>query len=150
MSYPPSGIAASIQSSPSTFSAASVHSPLVQNGFYPHQQQHAPSYTLQAVSPVDYQHSMPSYPQSMHHAMSQAQQPVTSQAQQNQTPTTENYHQPAAQSQEEHWPQYQPPIEATTIGQLPAYGPGVYDLYGPKIEFDDPTMQLPSSRIESL
>ena len=37
-------------------------------------------------------------------------------------------------------------MEVTTIGQLPAYGTGVYDLCGPKIEFDDPTMQLPSSR----
>ncbi|KAH8714315.1 hypothetical protein BGZ61DRAFT_209627 [Ilyonectria robusta] len=149
MSYPPSGIPTSIQSSPSTFSAASVHSPLMQDGFYQHQQQHAPSYTLQAASPVESQ-SMPSYPQSMHQAMAQAQQPVTSQAQQTPTPTVETYHQPAAQPQEEHWPQYQPPIEVTTIGQLPAYGTGVYDLCGPKIEFDDPTMQLPSSRLENL
>ncbi|KAL6405964.1 hypothetical protein AUP68_10519 [Ilyonectria robusta] len=150
MLHPPSGIATSIQSNPSTFSAASVQSPLMQDGFYPHQQQHPPSYTLQAASPVDSHLSMPSCTQSIHQAMNQAQQPVTSQAQQNQTPTTENYHQPAAQSQEEHWPQYQPPIEVTTIGQLPAYGTGVYDLCGPKIEFDDPTMQLPSSRLESL
>ncbi|KAL6405513.1 hypothetical protein AUP68_11271 [Ilyonectria robusta] len=150
MLYPPSGIATSIQSSPSTFSAASVQRPLMQDGFYPHQQQHPPSYTLQAASPMDSHHSMPSYTQSIHQAMIQAQQPVASQAQQNQTPTTENYHQPAAQSQEEHWPQYQPPTEVTTIGQLPAYGTGVYDLCGPKIEFDDPTMQLPSSRLESL
>ncbi|KAH6985447.1 hypothetical protein EDB80DRAFT_873016 [Ilyonectria destructans] len=150
ISYPPSGIATSNQSSPSTFSAASVQSPLMQDGFYPHQQQHPPSYTLQAASPVDSHHSMPSYTQSIHQAMNQAQQPVTSQTQQNQPPTTENYHQPAAQSQEEHWPQYQPPIEVTTIGQLPAYGTGGYDLCGPKIEFDDPTMQLPSSRLESL
>ncbi|KAF7536465.1 hypothetical protein G7Z17_g13038 [Cylindrodendrum hubeiense] len=150
MSYPPSGIATSIQSSPSTFSAASVHSPLMQDGFYPHQQQHPPPYTLQAASPVDSHHSMPSYPQSMHHAMTHAQQPVTSQAQHTPTPTAENYHQPAAHTQEEHWSQYQPPIEVTTIGQLPAYGTGVYDLCGPKIEFDDPTMQLPSSRLESL
>ncbi|KAH7124285.1 hypothetical protein EDB81DRAFT_890382 [Dactylonectria macrodidyma] len=150
MLYPPSGIAMSIQSSPSTFSVASVQSPLMQDDFYPHQQQRPPSYTLQATSPVDSHHSMSSYTQSIHQAMNQAQQPVTSQAQQNQTPTTENYHQPAAQSQEEHWPQYQPPIEVTTIGQLPVYGTGVYDLCGPKIEFDDPTMQLPSSRLESL
>ncbi|KAH7118272.1 hypothetical protein B0J13DRAFT_590137 [Dactylonectria estremocensis] len=146
MLYPPSGIATSIQSSPSTFSAASVQSPLMQDGFYAHQQQHPPSYTLQAASPVDAHHSMPSYTQSIHQAM----KPVASQAQQNQTPTTENYHQPAAQSQEEHWPKYQPPTEVTTIGQLPAYGTGVYDLCSPKIEFDDPTMQLPSSRLESL
>ncbi|KAH7142649.1 hypothetical protein B0J13DRAFT_676009 [Dactylonectria estremocensis] len=150
MLYPSSGIATSIQSSPRTFTAASVQSPLMQDGFYPHQQQHPPSYTLQAPSPVDSHHSMPSYTQSIHQAMNQAQQPVTSQVQQNQTPTTENYHQQAAQSQEEHWPQYQPPIEVTMIGQLPAYGTGVYDLCGPKIEFDDPTMQLPSSRLESL
>ncbi|KAH7111949.1 hypothetical protein B0J13DRAFT_631669 [Dactylonectria estremocensis] len=97
MLYPPSGIATSIQSSLSIFFAAS------------------------AASPVDSHHSIPSHTQSIHQAMNQAQQPVTSQAQQNQTPT-ENCHQPAAQSQEEHWPQYQPSIEVTTIGQLPAHG----------------------------
>ncbi|KAH7153194.1 hypothetical protein EDB81DRAFT_449313 [Dactylonectria macrodidyma] len=150
MPYQPSGIPTSIQSSPSTFSAASVHSPMMQDGFYAHQQQHPSSYTLQAGSPVDSHQAMPPYTQSMHQAMSQAQQPITSQAQQTPTPTAENYHHPAAQPQEEHWPQYQAPIEVTTIGQLPAYGTAVYDLCGPKIEFDDPTMQLPSSRLETL
>ncbi|KAK7427512.1 hypothetical protein QQZ08_005954 [Neonectria magnoliae] len=150
MPYPTSGIAPSIQSSPSTFSAASVQSPLMQDGFYAHQQHHPTPYALQAASPVDSHHSMPTYTQSIHQAMAQAQQPVTSQPQQNQTPTTENYHQSAIQPQEEHWPQYQPPMEVTTIGQLPAYGTGVYDLCGPKIEFDDPTMQLPSSRLETM
>ncbi|KAK7419176.1 hypothetical protein QQX98_003516 [Neonectria punicea] len=148
--YPTSGIAPSIQSSPSTFSAASVQSPLMQDGFYAHQQHHPTPYALQAASPVDSHHSMPPYTQSIHQAMAQAQQPVTSQPQQNQTPTTENYHQSTIPSQEEHWPQYQPPMEVTTIGQLPAYGTGVYDLCGPKIEFDDPTMQLPSSRLETM
>ncbi|KAH7130850.1 hypothetical protein EDB81DRAFT_128887 [Dactylonectria macrodidyma] len=150
MLYPPSEIAISIQSSPSTFSAAPLQSPLMQDSFYLHQQQRPPSYTLQAASPADSHHNLPSHTQSIHQAMNQAQQSATSQAQQNQTPTTENYHQPATQSQEEHWPQHQPPIEVTTISQLPAYGIGVYDLYGPKIEFDDPMMQLPSSRLESL
>ncbi|KAG5951602.1 hypothetical protein E4U53_002706 [Claviceps sorghi] len=47
--------------------------------------------------------------------------------------------------------QYQPSVADVTIGQIPAFGTGVYDIYsGHKIEFDDASMQLPSSRIETL
>jgi hypothetical protein len=46
MPYSTPGMAASIQSSPSAFSAASVQSLLMQDGgFYPPQQQHPPAYT---------------------------------------------------------------------------------------------------------
>jgi hypothetical protein len=121
------------------------------NGFYPPPQQHQPTYSIQAASPVDSHHSLPAYPQPMHRTMSQAQQTVTTQApQQNPSPANDHYSQPASQPQEENWPQYQPPMEVATIGQLPAYGTAVYDLCGPKLEFDDPTMQLPSSRLETI
>ncbi|KAH7132690.1 hypothetical protein EDB81DRAFT_904474 [Dactylonectria macrodidyma] len=155
MPYSTPGMAASIQSSqssPSAFSAVSAQSPLMQDGgFYPPQQQHPPAYIIQAASPVNSHHSLPTYPQSMHQAMSRAQQTITTQAQQqNPVPATDSYPQRTSQPQEEQWPQYQPPIEVTTIGQLPAYGTAVYDLCGPKIEFDDPTMQLPSSRLETI
>ncbi|KAJ4214569.1 hypothetical protein NW757_014719 [Fusarium falciforme] len=120
-----------IQSSPSAFSAASVQSTLMQDsGFYPLQQQHPPSYTIQAASPVDSHQILPTYPQPMHQALSQAQRTVTAQArQQSPVSATNNYLQPTCQPQEEHWPRYQPPT---------------------KIEFDDPTMQLPSSRLKTI
>jgi hypothetical protein len=42
-------------------------------------------------------------------------------------------------------------VEVATIGQLPVFGSGVFDLYGgPKIEFDDPSMQMPSERVATL
>ncbi|KAH7237903.1 hypothetical protein B0J15DRAFT_569578 [Fusarium solani] len=136
--YSTPGMAAKpfIQSSPSAFSAASVQSTLMQDsGFYP-PQQHPPS--------------LPTYPQPMHQAMSRAQRTVTTQVwQQSPVSATNNYPQPTCQPQEEHWPRYQTPTKVTTTGQLPAYGTAVYDFCGPKIEFDDPTMQLPSSRLRT-
>ncbi|KAJ3455734.1 hypothetical protein MRS44_017216 [Fusarium solani] len=154
MPYSTLGMAAKpfIQSSPSSFSAASVQSTLMQDsGFYPPQQQHPPSYTIQAASPVDSHQRLPTYPQPMHQAMSQAQRTVTAQARQQSPVSATNYYpQPTCQPQEEHWPRYQPPTKVTTIGQLPAYGTAVYDFCGPKIEFDDPTMQLPSSRLKTI
>lgn len=150
MPYSAATMAASIQSSPSAFSVASVQSPLMQDGgFYQPPQQHPSTYSIQAASPVDSHHSLPTY-QTMHQAISHAQQTVATQAPpQNSTPAPETYSQSTPQP-EEHWPQYQAPMEVATIGQLPAYGTGVYDLCGPKLEFDDPTMQLPSSRLETI
>ncbi|KAK4040339.1 hypothetical protein C8A01DRAFT_15789, partial [Parachaetomium inaequale] len=47
--------------------------------------------------------------------------------------------------------QYQSPVEVATIGSLPPFGAGaLYDPWGAKLEFDDPTMQMPSARIESM
>ncbi|KAI5458039.1 hypothetical protein BGZ63DRAFT_56237 [Mariannaea sp. PMI_226] len=150
MPYSAPGITASIQSSPSTFSAASVQSPLMQDGgFYPPQQQHAPPYGIQTGTPADSQ-NLPTYPSGLHQAIPQPQTVTTQAPHQTSTSTSDTYRPPISQPHEEHWPQYQHPIEVTTIGQLPAYGTAVYDLCGPKLEFDDPTMQLPSSRLETI
>lgn len=68
-------------------------------------------------------------------------------------PPSEQFQQPEAQPEAGHWYSnvpYQPPVEVATIGQLPTYGAGVYDPWGPKIEFEDPSMQLPSARIASM
>ncbi len=66
----------------------------------------------------------------------------------------EHHFQQAPQAQPEGWyngVQYQPPVEVATIGQIPAFGSaGVYDPWGPKVEFEDPSMQLPSARIENM
>ncbi|CAJ0552904.1 Ff.00g009820.m01.CDS01 [Fusarium sp. VM40] len=142
--YSTSGIATSIQSSPSTFSVTSVPSPMVPEGFYGHQPGSQPAYSAAESQPA-----MIQYHQPVQHHMAQPHQPVVSQAQ-HIPATTEHYPPPPVHSQQEHWPHYDPPIEVTTIGQLPAYGTGVYDMYGPKIEFDDPSLQLPSSRLASM
>jgi hypothetical protein len=81
--------------------------------------------------------------------MSQSKQPVTSQAQPIHAPAAGFSPQKHAQAQQEQWSNYDFPIEVTTIGQLPAYRTAVYDPYGPRIEVDDPSMQLPSSRLVS-
>jgi len=149
------GLAGSIQNSPSSFSAGSGRSPSTQDGFYTHAPPaQAATYALHTASPVEqqtpqmvsFQGQLPSS-QPMNQSAA-AQQPQTSQPQQAPSP----YQQPHSQPQEEQWyggVAYQPPVEVTTIGQIPAYGSGVYDPW-PKLEFDDPTMQLPSARIESM
>jgi hypothetical protein len=51
------------------------------------------------------------------------------------------------QNRTDQWWQYQAPAEAKTIDMIPAYGCDIYDLYaGPKLELDDPSKQLRSSR----
>lgn len=125
MSYN-TGSMTSISSSPASFSPASGHSPAIQDGMYTHQPSAAPTYALQDAGTVESQANMVSYT----HQMQQTQ---------------------ASQPETEWGYQYQPPVEVATIGQIPAFGSGVYDMYsGPKIEFDDPTMQLPSSRVETM
>lgn len=94
------------------------------------------------------------YPEAIPEHMSQPQQPIP--AVQHQPPTPEPYREttpePELVSAPEPWYQYQPPVEVATIGQLPPYGSGIYDLYGgAKLDFEDPSMPpLPSSRIESM
>jgi len=158
--YSGPGITSSIQSSPSSFSAASGRSPSTQDGFYTHAPTaQAATYALHTASPVEqqqpqmvsYQGQMPAQGQ----VMSQPPQPqaVQPQPQQQQQPAPEPYQQPHGQAEEQQWYNgvpYQPPVEVTTIGQLPAYGSSVFDHWGQKIEFEDPSMQLPSARIENM
>ncbi|KAL3297864.1 C2H2 finger domain-containing protein [Colletotrichum asianum] len=139
MPYSAAGMNQSIQSSPSSFSAASA------------------TYALHNASPV-VEHQQPGmvpYPQQMQQQI-HTPQPIPTQAPapppQQQVPS--QYASPTPQAQpEEYWNgvPYQAPVEVATIGQLPTYGSGVYDPWGgPKIEFEDPSMQLPSARIENL
>ena len=150
------GLSASIQSSPSSFSAASGRSPSAQEGFYTHAPNaQAATYALHTASPVEqqapqmvtYQGQMTPQPQVMAQAPTPQQvQHAPPQAQ----PAPDQYQQP--QPEEQSWYQgipYQPPVEVSTIGQI-AYGTAVYDPWGPKMEFEDPTMQLPSARIENM
>jgi hypothetical protein len=172
-------LTASLQSSPSTFSAASsARSPNTQDGFYTHvpppTAAQAGTYALHAASPVDqqgppppqmvtYHHQAQMAPQQQHQQQQQQhqhqqQQVVVVQHQSPQQPQHQSPHQyqpPQAVQAEEHgWyaaVPYQPPVEVTTIHQIPTYGSAVYDPWGgPKLEYDDPTMQMPSARIETM
>lgn len=157
------GMNASIQSSPSTFSAASSRSPNTQDGFYTHAPAaQAATYALHTASPVDqqppqmvtYQGQMAPQPQQMNQPPPPPQQVVQQSAQQQQhAQSPHQYQPPQAQPVEQGWyaaVPYQPSVEVTTIHQIPTYGSTVYDPWGPKIEYEDPTMQMPSARIETM
>ncbi|KAG7126803.1 Protein cwh43 like protein [Verticillium longisporum] len=150
---------------PSNFSAGSGRSPSTQEGFYTHQPTQTATYALHAASPVDHaqQHAPQHQPQpqivpyaqqvstQVPAPQAQAPQPVQQQVQQ----MSQHYPSPSPQPQavaEDYWngAAYQAPVEVATIGSLPTFGSGTYDLWGPKIEFEDPSMQLPSARIENM
>ncbi|ETS77482.1 hypothetical protein PFICI_11356 [Pestalotiopsis fici W106-1] len=146
--YNAAAMTGSLQSSPATFSPASGRSPSVhQDGFYTHQPAQQATYALQTTSPIE------SQPQAMVQYVPQMQQPIpTTQAAPAQVHIQEQF-QPAPQ-QDEQWfngMPYQPPVEVATIGSLPSYGSGgVYDPWAIKADFEDPSMQLPSARLESM
>lgn len=161
--YSAPDMTSSVQSSPSSYSA-SGRSPSAQDSFYTHQPAQAATYALHTASPVEQQQpqpSMVSYPSPIPQQVSQQppasspQQPMAPQPQSQEPPApppSEQFQQPAAQAETGQWYSnvpYQPPVEVATIGQLPTYGSGVYDPW-PKIEYEDPSMQLPSARIASM
>ncbi|KAI1106446.1 hypothetical protein F4804DRAFT_340461 [Jackrogersella minutella] len=150
--YPGTGMAGSIQSSPTTYSAAAPgRSPSTQEGFYTHQAPQTAAYSLSTASPVVEQ-PMVQYAQQMHHPVHPP-QPV-----QTQVHPPPQVHQPHEQYQpppqpEEQWYSavpYQAPVEVATIGQLPSYGSAVFDPWGMKQDFDDGSIQMPSARIDSM
>lgn len=159
--YSGPGLTSSVQSSPSSFST-SARSPSAPDSFYTHQPTQAATYALHTASPVDHQRPQSMVPYQSPIPQQINQQPVDSsqqsmpprpQPQDPAPPPSEQVQQPEAQTEAGHWYSnvpYQPPVEVATIGQLPTYGAGVYDPWGPKIEFEDASMQLPSARIASL
>jgi hypothetical protein len=103
-----------------------------------------------------HQHQQPPHaqqqqqPQSGQQQQQQQQQQQYQQQQQQQQPQPPQAAPPTPQQWYDSAP-YQSPVEVTTIGSLPPFGAGgLYDPWGLKPEFDDPTMQLPSARIESM
>lgn len=132
MAYTTQGMTTPITSSPA-FSPVAGQSPNIRDGLYAHHGSQENSYAMHNAAAVE-QQPMIQYTQQM---------PQQAQAAAG--------HYPSPQAESEQWYQYQAPVEVATIGQLPAYGSGIYDLYaGPKMEFDDPSMQLPSSRIAAI
>ena len=155
--YSAPGLSGSIQSSPSSFSAASGRSPSTQEGFYTHQPTQAATYALHSASPVEQQQPMIQYspPLSHHQNLNAPQQPLPSQAppQTQAPPPQEQYQPPPPQPEPEGWYNgvpYQAPVEVANIGGIPTYGSVPYDIWGPKAEYEDPSMQLPSARIENM
>jgi hypothetical protein len=142
---PAPGLAASIQSSPSSFSAASGRSPSTQDGFYTHQPTaQTATYTLHSASPVE----QPA-PQLVAFQPQPAPQP---QVQATAAAPHEQYQPPQPQPDEPWYSgnPYQPPVEVATIGQMPPYGTVPYDSWVAKIDFDDPSLQMPSARIDNM
>lgn len=171
------GVSTSIQNSPTSFSVASGRSPTVpENGFYTlrpaqsagyvdHQQQQPQQGHMQQYQQQPHQQPAGPHPQPVPSQASQAptvaQTPAPAQQQpshESQQPQQVNSYPspspqpPQAVPSEEYWNgvPYQAPVEVATIGSLPTFGSGVYDMWGPKIEFEDPSMQLPSARIENM
>ncbi|RFU34382.1 hypothetical protein B7463_g1931, partial [Scytalidium lignicola] len=133
--------------SPSSYSSVSRASSTSQHdGYYTHQSTQSATYALQNASPIDQPPMVP------YHLQQQPQhraQPMTNPGPQ---PVHEQYAhhvQPAGQWYDSM--PYQAPIQV--IGQVPAYPQSAVfaDPWVQKFEtYDDPTMQMPSARIETL
>lgn len=140
------------QNSPSSYSSISGGSPVSHDHFYTQQSAQTASYTS---SPVE-QQNIVHYPQPVQQQL--AQQPLPEPQPQVQT-VQEEYHHPkieAYQSPQDHWYghiAYQPPVVGIMPHGIAAYLPtsSFLDPWGQKLDdFNDATLQMPSTRIESL
>ena len=138
-----------MQSSPSSYSSQSRASPVSQENYYAHHPAQAATYALQTHSPIEQQPVIYQQQPIQQHMQHHSQPTPISQAHHVQ----ESY--PTPTEQHGQWydhSAYQPPVEV--INHLPSYGQSnvFHDPWdGPKIEtFDDPSLQMPSARIESL
>lgn len=128
----------SIQNMPNHYSpSATVRSASSQSGYFQQGQSQVMDQQFMAQIRQQFQH------QSMH-PMSQIAtvQPVHG--------TQEQFQQPDHHTSQ--WYDgipYQAPMEVATIGQIPTYGSVLFDNWEYKAE-DDPTMQMPSARIDSM
>ena len=136
-----------LRSSPSSYSSTSRASPVSQDPYYTHQSAQNATYALHNTSHVE-QQPIIQYQQLPQH-LSQAQPTPVSQA----AHVQEQYHQSA--QQDGQWYEnvaYQPPVEV--VNHISPYQQShvFHDPWGvQKIDpFDDPSMQLPSARIENL
>ncbi|ERS94925.1 c2h2 finger domain containing protein [Sporothrix schenckii 1099-18] len=142
------GLAASIQSSPSSFST-SGRSPSTQDGFYTHQAPQAATYALHTASPIEHHAPMVHYATAPPNQQAPVPQPAP---QHHAAPTS----QPQQHAGEEQWYNsvpYQSPVEVSVpqMAQIPPYGSTVYDPWGEaKIEFETSGIQMPSARIEQM
>jgi hypothetical protein len=142
-----------IQSSPSSYSSASRASPVSQEPFYAHHPAaQAATYALHNSSPIEQQQPMIQYRQQLpQHLAQQQSQPMPTPI--SQAPhVQEQYH--SSGPQEGQWYEsvpYQGPVEVISHIQTYSQPHVFHDPWVQKIEaFDDPTLQMPSARIENL
>ena len=140
-----------LQSSPSSYSSTSRASPVSQDPYYTHHAVQSATYALHNASPVE-QQSMVQYHQQLPQHMTQA-QPMPNPPPQIVTHVQEQYHQPAPQNGQ--WYEnvaYQSPVEVVAhISPYQQTHVVFHDPWGVKLEaYDDPSLQLPSARIENL
>ncbi|KAI0436229.1 hypothetical protein F4803DRAFT_557217 [Xylaria telfairii] len=139
IAYSAANINGSIQSMPGHFSSLSIRGPPSQGGYY---------HLNQPAQVLDQQ------------IMAQFRQPLqTSMQSLPPTPTVQHVHgiqesfqQPPSHTTG-HWYNelpYSPPIGVPTIDQVPGYGSGLITGWDFKPDLDDPTMQMPSARIDSM
>ncbi|RYC64069.1 hypothetical protein CHU98_g2132 [Xylaria longipes] len=139
ITYSTTNLNGSIQSIPGHFSSLSIRGPPSQGGYYHLNQPH------QVLD---------------HQIMAQFRQPMqTSMQPLPQTPTVQHVHgiqepfQQPASHDTGHWYSevpYNPPIGVSTIDQVPTYGSGLITGWDYKPELDDPTMQMPSARLDNM
>jgi hypothetical protein len=136
-----------MQSSPSAYSSASRGSPVSQDSYYTHHPAQAATYALHNSSPVE-QQPIIQYQQQMPHHLTQQPQPLQSHT----PPVHENYHPAQQDGQWYDHVAYQPPV-VEVIHQIQTY-PQTHVFHDPWVQkmeaFDDPSLQMPSARIENL
>jgi hypothetical protein len=148
LSYVSQAMPGSVEGSPDRYSSASAATPPPQELYYAHQPVQKFEYQGQHQSPIEqvtvvqYQHAQPP----MIHAPQQSlanPAPVVPQI----------HHQYQQQSPQEQWfanAPYQEPVEVISAIN-PYTNAALYDPWQVKLDaFDDPTMQLPSARVENL
>ncbi|KAI0143051.1 hypothetical protein GGR57DRAFT_495432 [Xylariaceae sp. FL1272] len=149
--YTTASMSEPIQSSPpNSFSPTTVHTPPANDSYFQHHTAQNSSYGPNSGTPGIEQHAIVQYPHQMQQAMGQAVSQAPAQEAAHQMQDRYTY---ATGHQGEHWYSdmpYQAPVEVATIGQLPTYGSGLYDPWAIKPEYDDPTMQMPSARIDAM
>lgn len=140
----------SIDSSPRAASTTSTHSPAGHDQYYTHQPSQGHPYELHPTSHFETQHSVTQYhvpsqpqPEALHHLVPNTGLHIPTAPVNLGRPLTPT---PNMQS----WYHYQPPSENATIGQLPLYTNSLIDIYAPKLDFEDPSMPLPSARLEQM
>ncbi|KAI5860328.1 hypothetical protein GGS23DRAFT_606875 [Durotheca rogersii] len=158
ISYATPGMTGSIQNSPGAFSGTGPsRSPPLQDDLYTHQPPPPPGFSLSTTSPI-VENTMVPYGQPIHqpiHHPQSVQAPVQTQV----TPTqqvlhTQQQYQPPP-PQPDPWcngVSYQAPVNVGSVGSLssPYVHCGYMDAWSMKPDFDDPTMQMPSARIDNL
>lgn len=130
-----------LQSSPGSYSPHSRASPVSQEPYYTHTQHHIPAYAIHGQSPTDTQ-PLINYPQHLP-------QPQTMQSPQAPHHLQQHYPQPPEHGQ---WYESTPYQQPEVISHVPMYPQvTVFSDPWPKLEsFDDPSLQMPSARIENL